>query len=278
MSGALDGLGANRRQMLQSADLMMNRISEEHRRNVDGQVGFFDLFEEEGEQEITLPPVEEFSAEQLLEMEKQTTGLYITGHPLMRLEKTAKLLKCTRISDILAAEDAETSLLKDGSAVKVLAIIASVTRKHLRNGSDMAFLTVEDAFGSMETVVFAGLYERYKEQLAEGKIVLLEGKISLREDEEAKLLLSKLVPYDKSRFETVKAKLYLRLPTMDCAKTKQAKDILAGSAGNCAVYFYYTDTGTYENLRQPQGFLNFESIEADKLGELLGEENVVFRL
>ena len=278
MSGALDGLGANRRQMLQSAEYIIERLADEHKRNVEGQVGFFDLMGEETKEAFEMPQVAEFSSEELLEMEKQTTGLYITGHPLMKLEKCAKLFKCVRLSDILASEDAEQSPYRDGSAVKIMAIITAITRKHLKNGTDMAFLTVEDAYGSMEVLVFSGLYEQYKSALEEGKIFIIEGKISLREDEEAKLLLSRLTRYNAAEFADIKAKLYLRLPSAGSEERLKADALLARSSGNCAVYYYYTDKQSYENLKQPQGYIRFDSAEAEQLERLLGTDNAVYRL
>ncbi|MBR0413535.1 MAG: DNA polymerase III subunit alpha [Clostridia bacterium] len=277
LSGALDGLGANRRQMLQAADLIMNRLSDEHKRNIDGQVGFFDYMGEETQEPFAMPQVSEFSTEQMLEMEKQTTGLYISGHPLLRLQKTANLLKCARISDILAADDSENSLLHDGSAVKVMAILSKVTVKHLKNGTDMAFVNVEDAYGAVEMLVFTKLYEQYKAGLQEGKIVIADAKISLREDEEPKLLLQKLTPFEQEAFRDIPAKLYLRFPAETCEERQEAEAVLAQTSGKCAVYFYYKDSARYEDLKTPQGYICFDSPEADRLEALLGEENAVYR-
>ncbi|MBR2590939.1 MAG: DNA polymerase III subunit alpha [Clostridia bacterium] len=277
LSGALDGLGANRREMLQAADLIMNRLSDEHKRNIEGQVGFFDYMGEETMEAFVMPQLHEFSTEQMLEHEKEVTGLYISGHPLLRLQKIAKLLGCVRISDVLTADESESALFHDGSEVKVMVIISKVTRKHLKNGTDMAFLTVEDSYGSAEIIVFAALYERYKAFLQEGKIIIVQGKISLREDEEPKILLNTLMPFEQEQYRDMQAKLYLRLPSAQSPQRTQAEDILAGSTGNCAVYYYYTDTATYENLKQPQGYVRFDSPEADKLEQLLGSENAVYR-
>ena len=279
MSGALDCLGSNRRQMLQAADLIIDRLSDDRRRNVEGQVGLFDMMgEEESRQEPEMPQVAEFTTEQLLEMEKQTTGLYISGHPLMKLEKTARLLKCVRISDILAAEDSEQAFYHDSSNVKIIAIISRLNRKRLKNGSDMAFLTVEDAYGSIEVLVFSAQYERYRSLLEEGKIIIAEGRISLREDEEPKILLSSLSRYSAEQFSNITSKLYLRLPSKESELKTQADKILEGSEGNCSVFYYYTDSGKYENLDSPQGYIRFESHEAESLEKLLGTDNAVYRL
>ena len=278
LSGALDGLGANRRQMLQAAELIMNRLQDEHKRNIDGQVGFFDYMGEETQEEFVMPQISEFSTEQMLEMEKQVTGLYISGHPLLQLQKIAKVLKCVRISDILAADDSESALYHDGSLVKVMVILSKVTKKHIKNGTDMAFLSVEDAYGSTEILVFPQLYEKYKALLQEGKVVIVQGKISLREEEDAKILLQSLTPFEQEQYANMKAKLFLRFPSAQCAAREEAESILAQSAGNCAVYYYYTDTASYEDLEQPQGYIRFESPQADRLEQLLGAENAVFRV
>lgn len=278
LSGALDGLGANRRQMLQAADLIMNRLNDERKRNIEGQVGFFDYMGEQTQEEFVMPQISEFSTEQMLEMEKETTGLYISGHPLLRLQKMAGVLKCARVSDVLAADDSGNSPLGDGSAVKVMVIIAKLNRKHLKNGTDMAFLTAEDAYGTVEMLLFPNLYEQYRPMLQEGKIVIVEGKISLREDEEPKILVNRMQPFDQEAFRDMEAKLYLRIPSQHSALKEQVEAILRGSSGRCKVYFYYTDSGTYENLEQPQGYIPFDSPQADKLEQLLGAENAVFRI
>ena len=278
LSGALDGLGANRRQMLQAADLIMNRLNDERKRNIEGQVGFFDYMGEQTQEEFVMPQISEFSTEQMLEMEKETTGLYISGHPLLRLQKMAGVLKCARVSDVLAADDSGNSPLGDGSAVKVMVIIAKLNRKHLKNGTDMAFLTAEDAYGTVEMLLFPNLYEQYRPMLQEGKIVIVEGKISLREDEEPKILVNRMQPFDQEAFRDMEAKLYLRIPSQHSALKEQVEAILRGSSGRCKVYFYYTDSGTYENLEQPQGYIPFDSSQADKLEQLLGAENAVFRI
>ncbi|MBQ6381606.1 MAG: DNA polymerase III subunit alpha [Clostridia bacterium] len=277
LSGALDGLGANRRQMLQAAELIMNRLSDEHKRNIDGQVGFFEYMGEETQEAFAMPQVSEFSTEQMLEMEKQTTGLYISGHPLLRLQKTAKLLGCVHISDILAADDSENNPYGDGSFVKVMVILSKITKKHLKNGTDMAFLEVEDSYGSTEMLVFPQLYEKYKPFLQEGKIVIAACKISLREEEEPKLLLQELTPFDQAAYRDMPAKLYLRIPSKNSEEMETIKGILANKQGKCQVYFYYRDSDSYEDVTTPQGSICFDSPQADALEALLGEENAVYR-
>lgn len=276
-SGALDGLGANRRQMLQSIEIINDKLSEEHKRNVEGQVGFFDIVGESADEEFIMPVVKEFTPEQMLEMEKETTGLYITGHPLARFEEAAVKSGCTRISDVVAAGNEEAGFLKDGSRVKVLALIEKVSVKRLKNGSDMAFLTLEDSFGSLEMLVFPNTLEQYKNEIDEGNVIITEGKISLREDEEAKILCDKITRFDSESFEDPKGKLYLRLPSKQSEQTAKVKQILLSSSGATEVFLYYTDTGKYENLKIPQGTVMLSSEQARELEKTAGEGNYAYR-
>ncbi len=275
--GALDSLGANRRQMLQSIEIINDKLSDEHKRNVEGQVGFFDITGESADDEFVMPVVKEFTPEQMLEMEKETTGLYITGHPLARFRQAASEAGCIRITDVLAASDEGQSFLKDGSKVKVLALIEKVSVKRLKNGDDMAFLTLEDSFGSLEMLVFPQTFEKLKNEIEEGRVIVAEGKISLREDEEAKILCSSIIRFDSEAFENPKGKLYLRLPSKSGEQTALVKNILLKTKGAAEVFLYYTDTKSYENLKIPQGSIRRYSPETEKLEEMLGKENVVFR-
>ena len=108
-------------------------------------------------------------------------------------------------------------------------------------------------------------------------MIIAEGKISLREDEEAKILCASIIRFDADAFENPKGKLYLRLPSKDSEQTKTVKDILLKTKGASEVFLYYTDTKTYENLKIPQGSIRRYSPETERLEELLGKENVAFR-
>ena len=275
--GALDNLGANRRQMLQSIEIINDKLSSEHKRNVEGQVGFFDITGESADDEFVMPIVKEFTPERMLEMEKETTGLYITGHPLARYEQAAANAGCIRITDVLSASDEGESFLKDGSFVKVLALIEKVSVKRLKNGADMAFLTLEDSFGSLEMLVFPQTFEKLKNEIEEGRVIIAEGKISLREDEEAKILCSNFTRFDAENFENPKGKMYLRLPSKQSEETSKVKSLLLKTKGATDVFFYYTDTKTYENLKIPQGTIRRYSPESELVENIVGKENVAFR-
>ena len=121
------------------------------------------------------------------------------------------------------------------------------------------------------------LCEHYTPFVGEGTITLVEAKISHRENEAPKVLLNRLQPFDEAAYSNMKCKLYLRLPAKESEQCKEAERILSAGEGQCAVYFYYTDSGKYENLNTPQGYIHFDSPEAEALENLVGSENAAYR-
>ena len=186
--GALDNLGANRRQMLMCCDDVINRIDIESRSRMSGQMSLFDMDDSFEPQEPKLEYYEEFSEKELLMMEKEASGIYLTGHPVQRYEKPAAALGCVKIAVI--KEDCKNGgTYCDGSQALVMAAVDSIKRKITKNSSTMAFVTVEDATGSMEALVFPKVLDEIGQNLQMGSVLLLSGRVSGREDEAAKLVL-----------------------------------------------------------------------------------------
>ncbi len=276
--GALDGLGANRRQMLQSVDLILNELGSEKKRNIDGQLGFFDVSEDLIEEEFKLPDVDELPEDELLAMEKETVGLYITGHPLAKYLPAGKKIGAVPISDILAGSKEENGVYTDGERVKILALIQKVTLKTLKNGSTMAFLNVEDNISNIEIIVFSNLLTSVSAYISEGNIVVIEGKVTIREDEEAKIICSSLCPFSEDSLANSGSKMYIRLPSANSAAMQGVQKILnALPPGSTEVYYYYDDTKSYENTESPQAQIKCSDETVKNLEILVGKENIAFR-
>lgn len=277
--GALDGLDANRRQMLLMLPEVIASLEDGRRRSVEGQIGFFDLAGVE-DAEPKLPDAPEMPAEELLAMEKEVTGFYISGHPMAKYEKDAQRLRVQSTAE-LTAEDGDYA---DGASVRVLGIITSVKKKITKQNSTMAFLTVEDKSGSIETLVFPKTLSEAGAFLAEGKVVLIHGKVSVREDEDTKLVCDHIEPYVASAqqeetpaVEKPKKRrgLFLRLPAENCPEKTAAEKFLRIFEGNTRLYYYYTDTKQYD----PRPIECCVDVNEPLLGELrriLGDENVAF--
>ena len=309
-SGALDGLDANRRQMMMSAKPIMDGLESDRRRNLDGQLSFFDMGTvDERQYEPELPAVDEFSAADLLAMEKEMTGMYLSGHPMAEFIGSRLEKKCDRISDILEAENDSYSTYRDGTTARLLAIITGIKTKITKNNATMAFVNVEDLSGTLEMLVFPQSYSEYSSLLREGNIVEVLGNISVKEDEEPKILCNMIFTADKNKVQSIageksKAKdtekvvpsddirhakssdgdvrlrnprhLYLRVKSKGCKEHKRALLILDVFDGSTPVSFYYEDTKIYDNLPQ-SGCVYINKVMLDELKRQLGDENVVLK-
>ena len=295
--GALDGLGANRRQMLYAFPEIAAELENDRRRNIDGQLGFFDAVPSEAYNgEYKMPTLEEMDRRELLRLEKEMTGLYLMGHPMAEYEQLAERLGCANTAELRSADEVG-GIYKDESRVELLCIITNVRKKITKNNTTMAFVTAEDVFGSIEVIVFPKTYEQQTQLFAEGNIVLIHGRLSVREDEEAKLVCESVEPCPpadakKKVSEQVRQAastdarpqkkaasktpgLFLRFAGEDCPEIERAQRILDFFDGNKTVYFFYCDTKKY--IRQP--FSHSADVNEPMLKELrriLGEDNVIY--
>lgn len=306
--GALDGLDANRRQMLQSLPVVMETLEADKRRNIDGQLGFFDMSAAFGEDTgPALPAVDEFPAVEKLRMEKESTGLYLSGHPMMEYADAAKKVQAARISDLLEAAQEYSTRYIDNAQVTLLGIVSSMKKKITKSDATMAFLSVEDMYGAIEVIVFPRIFTENAVKLQEGNVILLSGRLSLREDEDPKVIcdLVEAVPdprhvpagfqqkQRKKAFSAAvpaaqpvritpsetKAKrrgLFLRFASKDAPERVRAERVLRIFDGTAPLYYYYCDTQTYET-RPPAEFIDPNEPMFRELRRILGQDNVVFR-
>lgn len=276
--GALDGLGANRHQMLLMLPQVLETLDDTRRRSIDGQMGFFDVAGVT-EAEPQPPEAKELAHEELLSMEKEVTGLYISGHPMAKYVREAAALHADSVSSILSAESAA-----DNRPVKVLGIITSVKKKITKSNATMAFITVEDMTGAVETLVFPKTLSECGAFIAEGKIVLIYGKASIREDEDPKVVCDHMEPFVAEKVPQTapvsqspkrRRGLFLRLPTQHCPERVRAEKLMRIFEGNTRLYYYYTDTGKYDP-RPVECCLDVNEPLLRELRNILGEKNVVF--
>lgn len=292
--GALDGLGANRRQMLESAALVLDRLEESERHNLDGQLGFFDQGELSGSDEPPLPSVPELPYAELLAMEKEVSGLYLTGQPLKPYEALYHRLhtdRSDRIIDCFAEElSADGGEYTDGQTVRLLGMLGSVQTKTTRNGAQMAYVTLEDLYGSLELVVFAKALEAHRSLWRTGEMVLVQGRLNVREDEAPKVLVSTVspapdadaippeVPPSPVPPETVSKPianpgLYLKIPSLESLEWKRVCRVLKVLEGETPVYVRVADTGKL--MRTPQSlWVSPHPVLIGELERVLGRENV----
>ena len=282
--GAFDNLGANRRQMMNSIDTIIEELESSKRRNVEGQIGFGDLTSSYDDDSVhttvfEYPESEEFTPEQLLKYEKEVSGMYLSGHPMSKYQTLSDRLKCARISDIL---DSETMKYQDNDRVLILGLIGSVKKKITKSDSTMAFLTLEDTSGSIETIVFPKTLMNKPSMFFEGNIVLVHGRVSMREDEDTKIVCEAVeaCPSENSlpviKQERKKAKgLFLRFDTSDSPQIECCRKLLAIFDGNTTLYYYFNDIKEYKRNPLMQG-IDVNTVLLRELRKILGDSNVIY--
>lgn len=291
--GALDGLGANRRQMLEAIPLFLEGLEDVNRRNLDGQLDFFADPDAAVGSEPMLPDLPEFPYDELLAMEKEVSGLYLTGNPMKPYTNLHNRLHAARTDRILTAfaeVATDRAEFTDGQTVTLLGMIGSVQVKSTRNDTQMAYAVLEDMYGSLELVVFSRLLEQCRPLLRVGQVVVVRGRISAREDEEPRILAAAVeaapppdaippAPEPKPAQTEAPAMrrsnpgLYLRLPSLESGEWKRVRRLLRVFEGQTPVYLRLADTGKL--MRIPADlWITPEKVLIGELERVLGKENV----
>ncbi len=199
-AGAFDHTGANRAQLLSVFESAMDASISRRKANVDGQLSLFDMAFGDApviEETRTLPNLPDFLSRQKLAMEKEISGVYITGHPLDDYRETLRKLPFSTAQLDGIEEREDHGLEMDGMAVEMGGILTEVKGKATKKGAYMGFITIEDLTGQIECLVFPKVYEKYQAMMSVDDLVVLSGKLSIREDEAPKLLVDTLVPLDQ---------------------------------------------------------------------------------
>ena len=280
--GALDDLGFNRRQMLTSVASIMDHLDDDKKRNVAGQIGFFDTTSQTDEEEYVIADMPDLNQTDKLAMEKEVTGMYLCGHPMAQYVNMYDAIHASRTGDILDDAREQGGRFHDGDIVTLLGIIINVKMKVTKSNSTMAFVTLEDMYGSIEILVFPKTLAQYAEWIAEGKIVKIFGRVSMREDEDAKLVCETVSaapsPNSTAKKNDPKAKsqrpgLYLKVPEEECEVYDRAKKYLAIFEGPTPLYVYFVSTKKL--LRAPAAMrVSVNDVLIRELKRLLGAKNV----
>ena len=223
------------------------------------------------------PNIPERSAKELLKMEKEVTGMYFSGNLLDSYSMHIEKISAQKINEII--ESPETF---EKSSVKLVGMVTSVTVKTTKKNDRMAFISLEDKYGEIECIVFPAQLQRYSAYAQEDNAVLIEGSVSVREDEDPKVIVNKITPLiennsyqDKPKEKELPktfSKLYLRVSNFENIAFSQAKDIVKANIGNTNVIFYNSAKKEYVPFELGI-YLNNKTYNI--LIELLGEDNVV---
>lgn len=212
--GACDCFRLTRRAMLAASDSLLADVEQVQKSNLAGQVNLFETTSENGKaHQAVIAPAEEFERSQLLKMEKESIGYYVSGHPLEDYRALIETLPVAPISEILEAAENRSERYRDDAPVQIAAVIEKKKLAVTKKGDTMAYLTAEDLGGSIEVLAFPKILSQYGPMTDEDSIVLLSGRLSFREDEEPKL-----------RLEAVKRLSEMRIPEKQSGKEPPADD------------------------------------------------------
>jgi len=193
--GAFDSFGIFRSQLLEVVNKVLDSIASANKRNIEGQLDLFSMFSEKTVvDEVNFPNIKEFSKRDLLNMEKETTGLYLSGHPMEEYIEIANALHATPIGTIYECFEDGSGQFVDGQTVTIAGIITGFKTKMTKSNSLMAYVTVEDLSETLEFLIFAKLFANASTIIQEGSAVLIRGRLSGREDEMPKLLCDEIGP------------------------------------------------------------------------------------
>ncbi len=278
--GAFDSMGIKRSQLLAVYERTLEGTARQARDNVAGQMSLFDSADENTEMEF--PDIPELDKKMLLKMEKQSTGLYFSGHPMEEYEDKIRKLTKYNISDVLSSvhrdEDgnyhAADGGLKDGDMLLICAAIASRKNKTTRQNAQMAFLNLEDIYGSVECIVFPKVLSEYSPLLQEDNLVAVSCRLSIREDEEPKLLMQTVLPLEEAIASHKEQKrLYIQLETRSDDTLKEVEEALSPYRGDMEVRLFFKDTKKMAAVPRRLYFNGTENALLD-LENIFGSENV----
>lgn len=278
--GAFDSMGVKRSQLLAVYEKALDGTARAARDNVAGQMSLFDTIEEQSEMQF--PNIDELDKKTMLKMEKQSTGLYFSGHPME--EYTDKIKKLTKynISDVLTSvhkdEDgnyhAVEGGLQDGNMMIICAAIASRKNKTTRSNAQMAFLNVEDVYGSVECIVFPKVLNEFSPLLQEDNLVAIACRLSIREDEAPKILMQSVQLLDEALMAKKEPKrLYIQLETRNDENLKNVEKYLSPYQGDMEVRLFFKDTRKMSSVPRRLWFNGTENAIYD-LKNIFGEDNV----
>ena len=268
-AGAFDDFEQTRRTLVASYEGIIDTISNGNRKSMEGQVTMFDLGSsdeklEEIKYKFNIMP--EFSEKEMLKYEKEMLGIYISGHPLDKLRSEIEKVSNINTLELMKIQE-ETDLSKDGKSVKFAGIISEVKKKFTKNNTRMAFVTVEDLYGSCEIIVFDSCYAQCANLLCDDSIVLVEGRLSIREDDEPKIVARTISELKEHK----NRKLNLDITNLNeeqKEKLRGAIKFFAGDNNNILLQIQNNET------KSPAGSIFLTSEILKEFEELIGKENV----
>ena len=278
--GAMDSFGHHRSELLACFEGMMDSVASSRKKNLEGQLGLFAMLEDDAAASIPIPKLAELTRAELMAMEKETTGIYLSGHPM---DDYRPFLKNTRVVPIGELMDEESSY-QDDQIVSVAGIVQSVKMKTTRNNSMMSYVTVEDDTAAIEMLAFSNVVNQYGGYLKENSPVVVTGRLSIRDEKEPQIVINRARPISDFANNPVPEEpaqrsaqihsgtLYLKLTSESDPHLRKIKAILNMFPGNSPVVLYFADT----KIRRGTKCMIADNMIRE-LKNVLAEENVVLK-
>jgi DNA polymerase-3 subunit alpha len=270
-AGAFDCLEGNRRQLMAIYASVIDRVNDEKKKSMTGQMTLFDFVsdEDKAQFDIKLPNVSEYSDEEKLSFEKEVLGVYISGHPLQEYETKWRKNVKSFTKDFIVDEEGNT-IAKDNTHTVVGGMIDNIVMKTTKTGKTMAFVTLEDLYGTLEILVFPNVLERYRRLLQENNKIFVSGRVSIGDDEQGKLICEKIVA-----FEQIPRELWIQFPNKQEYVEKESEliDILKNSDGNDTVIIYCREEKVRKTYPKNMSITAGKEL-VNSLCEMYGDNNV----
>ena len=290
--GAMDCFGYHRSELLAVYDSMMDSIADGRKKNLEGQMGLFGMLDDTAPgTSIPIPKLAEMRKADLMFLEKETTGIYISGHPM---DGYRHMLRGTHVVSI-GAVMGEDSGYRDDQIVSVAGVIQQVKMKTTRNGSVMAYVTLEDDTAAVEMLAFSNVLNQYGGLIKENTAVVVTGRVSFRDDKDPQIVVNRVKSIEdysrdnmsqdalrgggaaeengpKSALRELSGTLYLRLPSETDKRYGKVRSILTMVPGASSVVLYFADT----KIRRGTA-CQLTDVLLKELEDLLGKENVVLK-
>lgn len=265
-AGAFDGLGYNRRQMLESYEMLLDMAGSGNRGVIEGQLNFLDGADT-SEMNVRIPYKQEYDHKTLLTLEKDATGMYLSGHPLSPYNWLMELMHTRKIGNIIS-----DSSIRDGMAVKLICSVESSKLHITRNGDKMSFLELSDDTGEIEAVVFPDLFMVSGSKLVNDAIVYISGKISVKDDRVTVICGFIASENEFARLAST-MKLCIKTTSAAASVSDELKQLCDKHRGDTAVCFYLSDVKKTVSPRVRLS-LSVNETSFSELSELFGSANI----
>ncbi|MGI6014009.1 MAG: DNA polymerase III subunit alpha [Oscillospiraceae bacterium] len=283
-SGAFDSMGYKRSQLMQVAATVIDNVSSDGRKNIAGQLNLFSMGEEEDTEstdfQLELPDIPEYTPRERMAMEKETTGMYLTGHPMDEYRTAVRGIGAAPIGAIMtdfAAEDGPQTY-HDEQQLTIAGVVSHVRTRTTRNNTLMSYITLEDDTGVMEVLAFQKALDSGGGYVRNNEPLIIQGRLSQRDEKEPQLVAESIRPLgDFATMQTARKqpenqKLWVRLPTVEHPAFQRIQLILKMFPGHEQIILYFADT-----KKRLGGHCVIHEALVEELEELLGTENVVVK-